>query len=309
MKSKLLNAYFAQNCHMTRYDHLLRLLVLACLVIIGLVATAVVSLLLMVMNGMDLQALMEMGRYGMESFTAGQTRILLLMQHVLVFILPGFLFALIYYRPAVVSRLRLNVFPGWQKAVLGIIFLMVAYPLVNLGFKVNELMPIPEWATALEGEAAETLELILDMPHAGYFLINLLIIAILPGIGEELIFRGILQKELGSLLRNRIVAIWMAAFVFSAIHFQFEGFLPRFILGLVLGYLLYWTNNLWVPIIAHAFNNGLQVALIYFLDYDMEELDTTGSDQLSWWMVVLSVGALYFIHLFIRKNNPSLEQG
>jgi membrane protease YdiL (CAAX protease family) len=62
----------------------------------------------------------------------------------------------------------------------------------------------------------------------------------------------VLQKQLGFIINNKIIAIWIAAFIFSAIHLQFEGFLPRFVLGLVLGYLYYWTGNLWVTMIAHA---------------------------------------------------------
>jgi membrane protease YdiL (CAAX protease family) len=82
---------------------------------------------------------------------------------------------------------------------------------------------------------------------------------------------------------------------------QFEGFLPRMTLGVVLGYLYYWTGNLWVPIIAHAFNNGVQVALIYFTGMDISQVDEQ-SNQLEWWMLPLSIGIMYYLAQQIAKS-------
>jgi uncharacterized protein len=137
---------------------------------------------------------------------------------------------------------------------------------------------------------------------------NLIIIAVLPGIGEELIFRGILQKQVGLMLKNPIAAIWIAGFIFSAIHLQFEGFLPRMALGVVLGYLYHWTQNLWVPIIAHAFNNGIQVIVIYYTGIDATSLDEESSNQLQWWMIPMSVAVMYFIYSTILKSRKNIEQ-
>jgi hypothetical protein len=104
-----------------------------------------------------------------------------------------------------------------------------------------------------------------------------------------------------------VAAIWIAAFIFSAIHLQFEGFLPRMVLGAVLGYLYYWTGNLWVPIIAHAFNNGVQVILIYVTGMDLSNFDEESSDQLQWWMIPLSIIIMYLIYNSILKNRKVLE--
>jgi membrane protease YdiL (CAAX protease family) len=191
---------------------------------------------------------------------------------------------------------------------LGILFLLAAYPLVNLGFLVNEAIPLPSWAMNFEDQAEDTLKAILDMKTPILLIANLIIIAVLPGIGEELIFRGILQKQVGLMLKNPIAAIWIAGFIFSAIHLQFEGFLPRMALGVVLGYLYYWTQNLWVPIIAHAFNNGIQVIVIYYTGIDATALDEESSNQLQWWMIPLSVVVMYFIYSTIIKSRKDIEQ-
>ena len=88
---------------------------------------------------------------------------------------------------------------------------------------------------------------------------NILIIAIMAGIGEELMFRGVIQKILIGWTKDIHLGILYTAIIFSTIHFQFYGFVPRMILGMVLGYLYIWSKSLWVPVIAHAINNALTV--------------------------------------------------
>lgn len=271
----------------------------------GLLLTALLHFLLLALSGMGVGDILDLSEGSAMDLSAGVTRAMLLIQHVFVFILPALTFALILYRSSFLKGLDLHVKPGWRLAVLGIFFLLVAYPLVNLSFLVNENIPLPAWAIQYEDQTAEILGLILgDMLSPWIFAINILIIAILPGIGEELIFRGILQKHLGHMLRHPIAGIWIAAAIFSAIHLQFEGFLPRMALGAILGYLYYWTGNLWVPIIAHAFNNGIQVAVIYATGMDLSTFDQESSGQLYAWMIPLSVGLMFLVYSAIRfKRN------
>ena len=277
-------------------------------VIAGLLLTAAVSALMMLMNGMSLSELMDMSQKGVVDFSPGLTRGLLAVQHIFTFIIPGLAFGFLFYRPNLWKGMDLGHHPGLTLVILGIFFLLAAYPLVNLGFLVNEAIPLPSWAISFEDQAEDTLKAILDMKSPGIFLINLLLIAILPGIGEELIFRGILQKEISKILHSPIAAIWIAAFIFSAIHLQFEGFIPRMALGAVLGYLYYWTGNLWVPMIVHAFNNGIQVVLIYTTGMDPTALDQEGSDQLQGWMILLSVVVMYVLYYQIVIKRKPVEQ-
>jgi membrane protease YdiL (CAAX protease family) len=293
---------------MTGYDHFIRLLVLAGFIAGGLLLTAVVSALVLLASGMSFDDFVSMGQAGAMELSPEVTRILLFAQHLLTFIIPGFLFGLLFYKPSVLKGLDLSYRPGWVQVFLGILFLLAAYPLVNLTHLLNESIPLPSWATSFEDQAADTLEAILNMTNPLILLLNLVIIAVLPGLGEELIFRGIVQKQVGLIFKSPIAGIWIAAFIFSAIHLQFEGFLPRMMLGAILGYLYYWTGNLWVPVIVHAFNNGIQVILIYFTGMDVSSLDESSKDQLKWWMVPLSICALYFIHNSILKNQRLREQ-
>jgi len=277
------------------------------LALFGILVTALVSAVVLLLSGMSVEDIRKLNDTGMEGLSAGLIRSLLVIQHLFVFIIPCIVFGLIFFRSKILKGFDLDLSPGWVLSFLGIIFLLASYPLVNLSFMLNEAIHLPAWARAFENQAEDTLKTILVMNSPLIFLVNLILIAILPGIGEELIFRGILQKQIGGILKNPIAAIWISAFIFSAIHLQFEGFFPRMVLGATLGYLYYWSGNLWVPIIAHAFNNGIQVVLIYFTGMDLSEFDEQGSDQLQWWMIPLSVGAMYFIYRSILKNIKVVE--
>ncbi|HZV71859.1 MAG TPA: type II CAAX endopeptidase family protein [Saprospiraceae bacterium] len=292
---------------MRGYDYFLRLVVFIGLVLFGMLVTALVSALILMSSGISMADIMKMSEEGMDSLSAGLIRALLAAQHLFVFILPGLAFGFIFFRSKILQGFQISKSPGIMYAVLGILFLIASYPLVNLSFMLNEAMPLPAWAADFENQAEDTLKKVLEMHSPLIFVFNLLLIAFLPGIGEELIFRGIIQKQLGGFLKNPIAAIWISAFIFSAIHMQFEGFFPRIVLGATLGYLYYWTGNLWVPMIAHAFNNGIQIVLIYVTGMDLSEFDEKGSSQLQWWMIPLSVGAMYLIYNSILKKRTAIE--
>jgi len=163
------------------------------------------------------------------------------------------------------------------------------------------MLPMADWMRDMEQNAADMLSEILSMDSTGDFILTLIMVAVLPAIGEELVFRGIFQKQFTEWTKSPLISIWMAAFVFSAIHFQFEGFLPRLILGAILGHLYYWTKTLWVPIIIHFINNGVQVGVLYFSGIDLSEIDNQASEKIEWWVVILSTGVLFAAsHLLIK---------
>lgn len=292
---------------MTRFEHFLRLLIIAGLVGTGLIFATGLTYLVFLMSGFSSTDLVSMDQEGLAELPGSTIRTLLWIQHVFSFILPAFLFGKFIYPGALARGLDIGRLPSGNQVLYAILFIMAAYPLVILSYKLNELIPLPGWATTMENEAAGILEKLLVMDSPLIFLFNLLVIAILPGIGEELIFRGIIQKHLGGLLKNPLAAIWIAAIAFSAFHMQFEGFLPRLVLGALLGYLYYWTKNLWVPIIVHAFNNGIQIIIVYFTKVDIATMDSDSNDQLQMWMLPLSVAAMYFTYRAIIKKTRSIE--
>ena len=145
--------------------------------------------------------------------------------------------------------------------VLAIMFLIP--PFISLLLEWNMQIPVPDFLIFLNNDSEPIVRAFLRMNSFFDLAYNLFIIAIIPAIGEELFFRGYLQKQLSNLFNNIHLSILLTAFLFSAVHLHFHGLLPRFVLGILLGYLLYWSKNLWIPIIAHFVNNALAVILSY----------------------------------------------
>jgi membrane protease YdiL (CAAX protease family) len=134
------------------------------------------------------------------------------------------------------------------------------------------------------------------------FLVGVLVIAVVPAISEELVFRGVIQRNLVQWFGSRHAGVWLAAAIFSAIHFQFFGFVPRFVLGLILGYLYEWSGNILVPMAAHFTQNAFQLLLLYVQqrDWTSSTFDPDSTNHMPWpWMIaslLLTAYLLYFLH-------------
>lgn len=158
---------------------------------------------------------------------------------------------------------------GWVEKLkgshllVGIAFISLSFPFAQLLYGINQAIPMPDWAFQAERETEQLLFCILQMQSLQELIANILVIAVLPAFGEEVLFRGFIQKRLSQHI-PAWAAITLTAFLFSAVHFQFEGFLARFLLGGILGFIFHQTQNLWVPIATHLFFNGLQVLVYYF---------------------------------------------
>ena len=129
--------------------------------------------------------------------------------------------------------------------------------------------------------------------------------AILPAVGEELLFRGLLQQKLFSCFKNIHISIWITAFLFSALHLQFFGFFPRFLLGALLGYMFYWSGSLWLPIIAHFTNNALALLMSFFISKNMisTDLDQIGIDENMWNTIAISGIAIVMMIYIFRQGS------
>lgn len=154
-------------------------------------------------------------------------------------------------------------------------WLLFSFPLIAYSAQLNMMIPLPEWAITIDNDAISFLTKMLVMDSFWAYLINIVVIAVIPAIGEELLFRGLIQRELSSMMKNQHLVVVISSVIFGILHFQLSSFLPKFIIGLILGYAYYWTRNLWYPIIIHFMNNGLQVTIAYFSMENMDEI----SDQ------------------------------
>ena len=156
----------------------------------------------------------------------------------------------------------------------------------------------------MERSAGEITEFLAGTDTLPQLLMNILVIGIIAGIGEELIFRGIVLRKILKSLNNVHVAVWLSAIIFSAIHFQFYGFLPRTMLGALFGYLYVWTGNIRIPIAAHIFNNSLAVVLYYLMRKEVisPELEKMDTVPLPWVVASLVVFGVLLYNFYRRTN-------
>ncbi|MFD1141265.1 CPBP family intramembrane glutamic endopeptidase [Larkinella insperata] len=172
----------------------------------------------------------------------------------------------------------------------------------------DALRGLEEWMKQKEDQLSELTTFLTDFSSPLELVIALLVIAIIPGIGEEVLFRGLLQRKLAQWTGNVHVAIWVAAIIFSAIHVQFYGFVPRVLLGALFGYLYVWSGNLWVAILAHTVNNGFTVFMVWLYHRKMISIDIENTDSVPWTGAVISLILTIGFLVFFRKSNQSSSQ-
>jgi membrane protease YdiL (CAAX protease family) len=137
------------------------------------------------------------------------------------------------------------------------------------------------------------------------FILNIILIGIVAGIGEELIFRGIVQKLITQLSKNIHIAIWGSAFLFSLIHFQPEGFIPRLVLGALFGYILIWTGNMVYSILSHIIFNSLQVVIFYLFNDKTIDVNITQPDIPLWITIIVTILFTFTLYLIYKINIPN----
>lgn len=186
----------------------------------------------------------------------------------------------------------------------------------------NANMEFPVWTGGLgdflrdfENQAAVLVKAFLSDLTPATFLMVFVVIAVIPAWGEELVFRGLIQTELLRVFRNPHVAIWLASAFFSAFHMQFFGFFPRLFMGATMGYLYYWSGNLWIPVTFHFLNNGLQVTAIYLMQLKVHSFDVESTESAPLPIVAASLmllaGLLYYCKKYLapirREPPPELQ--
>lgn len=167
-----------------------------------------------------------------------------------------------------------------------------------------------DWAREKENYAEELTGFMTSFGSKSELVIALIVIAVLPAIGEELVFRGLIQNELNKLTKNVHIAIWLSAIIFSAFHLQFFGFVPRMLLGALFGYLYYWSGNLSMAILAHFTNNAFALISLYSyrqgsLDYNVETTEALPI-QVVMFACVITFALLYYYRNFYENRSAVL---
>jgi len=216
-------------------------------------------------------------------------RIITLLNHALTFLVPSIVLCWLLHRNNWARFLKIDSGPNPIILLLTVFFIFAAMPLVQLSIWVNQLLELPQWAVDMESQTEGVIRSFLTMNSGSELALSFFVMAILPALGEEFLFRGIIQQTLSRVIKNEHAVVWVAALIFSFFHFQFEGFFARMLLGGALGYLLVWTKNLWVPVFAHLLFNGMQVIATYFYKEKLNELNLESAEMPELGLIIFSI--------------------
>lgn len=240
-----------------------------------------------------------------------------LLQSIGIFFVPPIVLATVWSKRPV-AWLKLSGVPSAKKGLLVMLTMWSAIPAINLIGEWNDRIVLPETFSALEEamrameqRAKELTEQLMEMNNWGALLLTLGLVAVIPALGEELFFRATVQQLLQSAIGKHL-AVWLAAIIFSFIHFQFYGFVPRMLLGAIMGYFMVWSGSLWYPILAHFVNNAT-VVTFYFLqqrgwvDLDLETFGSETTATAGYISIVVCVVMMLVVKNQIENQVPDDE--
>lgn len=214
------------------------------------------------------------------------------------------------------SYLYMKKTPGIEVFFLSVIIIFAAVPFINYILELNMQLRLPEfmkpvedWIYASEQQAERVTHAYLRADTISVLLFNIFMIAVIPAIGEEFMFRGVILRILNDWSRNTHLAIWVSAILFSFIHMQFLGFFPRMILGVLFGYMVVWSGSMWPAIVAHFVNNAAAVIFFYLFQHQMTDgtLENIGKGNEGIYFATISIIITLGLMWIFRKKGNSTE--
>ena len=222
-----------------------------------------------------------------------------------LFFLPAFFYALVCHKkPLMHLGFAHRVDP--KQALVVVLIMVASLPVVGALQELTEMLP---WSKLMlqhfkDAEDAYNKQVLAigRMNNFFDFIVSVIMIAFLPAVFEETLFRGGLQNLLSRWFKMPILAITITAIIFSAIHGSYLGFLSRFALGFVLGWMYYRTGNIWLNIIGHFFNNAFAITVLYISTKPGTNPDPTKiEDHFPVWMGLASIAVVYGLFIFFEK--------
>jgi uncharacterized protein len=225
-----------------------------------------------------------------------------------VYLLPPVIFVLLSAdKPA--NWLRINRKPRYLSIILSLSIMLLALPFVSYTGDWNHTWPFSPAQKATEQQAEALTRLLLIMPDIASLLVNLILIAIVPAIAEEFFFRGVIQQLFIKMMpKVPWLAILITAACFSAIHMQWMDFIPRLLLGFLLGAIYYLSGNLWLSIVGHFLNNGLQVLMVYLYQIKLIKTDPMTAGTTEWYLALGSLVLTATAAWLLYKKTPPAER-
>lgn len=283
-----------------RTSRIERIFILAALIAFGYILSTLASVILaMVYENMD---------------NINTLRITLILSQVLTFIIPPLAYPILV-KEKPLQYLGFNRPSPWY-LLIGLIMMYAILPLNNVFAEWNANLSLPESMKGIEKiikmlqeQANATTEELLNIDSIGGLLINIFMVAGLAAFGEELLFRSIIQKSFVKICNNAHVGIFIAAFIFSFVHFEFYGFVPRLVLGLLLGYMYYYSGSVWVPMLMHFTNNATAVIIYYLNNIGTTNIDVNSFGKTGIIPLIISIIVLVILfHFAIKLRNKTTDR-
>jgi membrane protease YdiL (CAAX protease family) len=243
----------------------------------------------------------------------GALKTLQIIQAISLFIIPATVFP--YFVGETASEyLKTNRRSMFLLFILVIAIAFISSPAIELTARANAEMHLPsflkgleDWMREKEDSLAGLTKAFLKMNNLGDLSINLIMVALLPAIGEEFLFRGVIQRIFIGWTKNAHLGILITAILFSAMHVQFYGFIPRMLLGVLFGYLFFWSGNIWIAVLAHFLNNGTVVVFSYMFQQKITSFDIEANTTVSPMVYIISIATTALLLLSFYRTATKKE--
>lgn len=194
--------------------------------------------------------------------------------------------------------------------LVAVVLMVFFLPVIDITSYFNQKMTLlpafpglDKWIHDSEKQNEAIVKMVLNMPGTGDLLISIFIVGFLPALSEEFFFRGCMQSTFMRWTKNTHAAVWITAFIFSFIHFEFLGFVPRFLLGAALGYLFAWSGSIWPSVLVHFLNNSISVVGYYLYQHQLVKLDPDSNTPMfsQYWIYAVCLVITILLMLLFRK--------
>ncbi|RYE04678.1 MAG: CPBP family intramembrane metalloprotease [Sphingobacteriaceae bacterium] len=296
-------------------SHWLQFLLMILLAVGGLILGMLIcGIIVVILYGPSGFSSMLTMNENMSSSALNSLKIIQMGSSIFGFLVPSIFFARVIVRQPV-TYLKAN----WRFPLillLVVFFIMlISSPLMEMVITFNQKMVLPPflkgletWMRNMEDNAGKQTEILLQMKTPATLLINLLMIAILPAVSEEFIFRGCFQQIFTGWTKSLHWGVWLSAALFSFIHFQFFGFLPRMLLGIFFGYFAAWSGSIWPGILGHFLNNGTAVIVSYLYQNKMIKVNPDQQQMFDWKSYTFSLIVTLILFLTYKKLSESKRE-
>ena len=233
-------------------------------------------------------------------------RLGLMVNHIGTFLIPALVFCAIYIKVNIKEFLQLKSFRIPDVIIWGLAILF-SYPLLGVLTKMAMNIKWPEWLKSGQMESLALVEQTLEMESLSELFMALILIGLLAAIGEELLFRGVIQRVFQKAWKNPHMSIIVASIIFGAFHMQIERLIPLSILGALLGYSYYFTQTLWVPTILHFLNNATQVVGVYVISQHGDMPDINQIPEVPFSTILISTTLMIICIILATRKTSNYE--